>query len=1225
MTRDQLLSALIERLGCFLETGEADAVLDEYATAQARRLAQIAASADADGRLDIASHAVLALLHWYRFQTLPVGDDLADLTAAIPHFRAISTAAAESIPEPLRRALASVRSTLAGLMLHGPDKAIEYLSEFEQSGDVEVLNAGIGLLSPLAVLYRPGDPGHAEVLTNLGTALLCRFEYALDRGDLDAAITAIRQAADNTPVNYPGRPKILATLGMALETRFEATYQLSDLDAAIDLDAEAARGFPPEEAIDRAGTLNNLSIALRMRFKHGRRQRSDLDAAITAAHQGLDSVPTDYPGRARLLSTLGNALLDHFELTADQTDLDAGIAASQQAVDATPATHPDRSRFLMNLGNALRDRFEYAGEIADLDTAIGLYSEAADSAAPGGRGNCLHNLGAVLRMRFRRTTQRADLDAAVTVLQQAVDSIPDGHPHRADCLSNLGGALLDRFEQTEDQADLNAAIVASRQAVDATPGGHPARIKYLGSLGLALRARSQLTGQLADIDAAMAPRQQALAAAQADDPSRAGMLSDLAVVLLDRFERSGQLADLDTAVDLLGEAIDITRHPDPHRALHLSNLGNVLRTRWRSGGPERDLDTAIELLTEAVGTAPADDPNNGMYKSNLGTILLDRFARTHQQRDLDTAIELLTRAAESAVSGRHRRAVALSNLASGLRTRFERGGEPGDLDAAIRVLGEALDMTDPGHPDRAEMLANLADALQARFELGGEQHDLDVAIATSRQAVDATPDDHTRRAVRLSRLGQIFLSRFEKVGGRSNSDDLMESIKCFREAANNATASWDVRITAAWGWGRVAEQYVEPGLALEGYSAAVGLLPETVWHGAERSTQEEHLTRWSSLATDAAACAVTAGEPCRAVEMLEQGRSVLWTQALRLRSDLSRLHEQAPDLAARLEQVRSALDQPPTSTLNGELIDPSAEGSAATRAAQDRAVEDRRRLTRAWDDLVTQVRRLPGFRHFLAPVPFTELQAAAGGGPVVIVNVSRRACHALIVTAAEDPGVRVVPLPGTSRADIIAQANKLIEVLHRASDTRRPFLAREADRHSVFDVLAWLWQMIAEPVLDALGHTGAHRDGSVWPRIWWCPTGPADHAAVARRWPLSPHPGSARITRRHRARPRDLVLHDHFGQPPARPPSFHSGPHWAAAARGGHAQHTRPVTIGRRSRRTARRSQVLPAAVSGPSSGRRGRHPFGSSQRPGRLSLGALRLPRIPEPGRSLAQRLRPA
>jgi hypothetical protein len=46
------------------------------------------------------------------------------------------------------------------------------------------------------------------------------------------------------------------------------------------------------------------------------------------------------------------------------------------------------------------------------------------------------------------------------------------------------------------------------------------------------------------------------------------------------------------------------------------------------------------------------------------------------------------------------------------------------------------------------------------------------------------------------------------------------------------------------------------------------------------------------------------------VDLLEAGRSVLWTLTLNTRSDLRRLRTTRPDLADRINDVRTALDQP---------------------------------------------------------------------------------------------------------------------------------------------------------------------------------------------------------------------------------------------------------------------------------------------------------------------------
>jgi hypothetical protein len=289
-------------------------------------------------------------------------------------------------------------------------------------------------------------------------------------------------------------------------------------------------------------------------------------------------------------------------------------------------------------------------------------------------------------------------------------------------------------------------------------------------------------------------------------------------------------------------------------------------------------------------------------------------------------------------------------------------------------------------------------------------------------------------------------------------------------------------------WGRAAIDRERVDSAADGFASAVKLLPLTAWHGLPRATREQQLSDVSGLAADAAACAIRAGRPERAVELLEAGRSVLWRQSLNLRTDLTDLTDRAPKLAARMDQIRTLLDTPIPDTAAGEISTGAADPVEQLQAEQNRVVEDRMRLAREFDDLLTQVRALDGFERFLAPTPFTELRAVATGGPVVIVNTSRYGCHALLLTTTT--GVQVVDLPDLTHDQAIEQANSLLSILERATQPDRPFRDREKDRHTVFDILGWLWDTVASPVLTRLGQTKPPATGAAWSRIWWCPIGP---------------------------------------------------------------------------------------------------------------------------------------
>lgn len=77
-----------------------------------------------------------------------------------------------------------------------------------------------------------------------------------------------------------------------------------------------------------------------------------------------------------------------------------------------------------------------------------------------------------------------------------------------------------------------------------------------------------------------------------------------------------------------------------------------------------------------------------------------------------------------------------------------------------------------------------------------------------------------------------------------------------------------------------------------------------------------------------------------------------------------------------------------------------------------------------------------------------------------------------------------------TRPAAAAQADAMLQALASAHDPDRTYRQREQDRHAVLDVLDWLWDVMAEPVLRELGYTGAPGPGQDWPRLWWCPTGP---------------------------------------------------------------------------------------------------------------------------------------
>jgi len=653
------------------------------------------------------------------------------------------------------------------------------------------------------------------------------------------------------------------------------------------------------------------------------------------------------------------------------------------------------------------------------------------------------------------------------------------HDEAADALA--------AFEGSGSLELLGSAIAGFTYVVEALPLGHPNRAAVLSNLGAALCTRFEWAGDTEDLDAAIRFGRQALEAIPTGPSDRASSLSNLAASLARRFERTGRRQDLDEAITLGRQAVDAASAGHPDYTMFLSNLGAALRTRFERTADRQDLDEAITLSRQAVDATPAGHPERVGQLSNLMGSLVRRFERTADRQDLDEAIALSRQAVDATPADHPERTMLLSNLGTALRTRFERTGDGQDLNEAISVGRQAVDATPAGHPQLAGYLSNLGASLCTRFERSGDGRDLNEAISVGRQAVDATPAGHPERAGYLFNLGRFLHTRFER---SEDGADLDAAVSLWREASNSLTASPQVRLTAAWSWARAAMDTERLASAAKGYATAVTLLPEVAWHGLGPTARAEHLSQWPGLAADAAASAILAGNPELAMEMLEQGRSLLWTQALHLRSDLTDLIERAPDLARQLGEIRTALDTPlsdaeatsgtPAAGAEGTLSQP--------RARQEQAIAHRAELARKWDALLCKVRGMKGLEYFLAPVPYARLRQAAVGGPVVVVNASRNGCHSLIVTIDRD--VQVVPLPDLTVDTAYDQAMNLAAVVSRIDQSDRTLSERKADRHAILDVLDWLWDTIADPVLTALEHTEAHQPGDTWPRVWWCPTGP---------------------------------------------------------------------------------------------------------------------------------------
>ena len=346
-------------------------------------------------------------------------------------------------------------------------------------------------------------------------------------------------------------------------------------------------------------------------------------------------------------------------------------------------------------------------------------------------------------------------------------------------------------------------------------------------------------------------------------------------------------------------------------------------------------------------------------------------------QDLNEAIVLDREALRLRRKGHPDRSQLLNNLSVDLSTRYKRFGTMQDLHEAIVLHREALDLLPKGHPDRSSSLSNLAADLSTRYNQLGTIQDLDKAIVLDREALDLRPKGRPARSSSLDNLAVALHTRFRR---SRNSKDKEELFNLYAQLALVPQLVFSSDIPVARNWIRVAEQFQHPTLLLA-YETALRFLIQYL--AILPSLPQHHVVLKKltpSLAVDAFSACLRNHAPARAVEFLEQGRSVFWTQLSRLHTPLHAVVESGPEgktLAMKFTQL--ALD------IRNTLNTPGPDQH-----------EQLWQLNLTLQQVVTDIRALPGLPRFLLPTLFSDLQCAARGGPVIIVNASKYSCNALI-------------------------------------------------------------------------------------------------------------------------------------------------------------------------------------------------------------------------------------
>ncbi|MET7290570.1 CHAT domain-containing protein [Streptomyces griseoloalbus] len=861
-----------------------------------------------------------------------------------------------------------------------------------------------------------------------------------DRQALDQAIALYRQLLASAAPDTVRTAVRAANLMVALQTRYQLLRRPDDLEALVDLGRERAACEPV-----RRQDVVLLGLAYQQRFAlHG--WPDDLDRAVETFDRAA-RLPQDAETAAQSLGALGEVLHLRHKIAVDRgaaspgtratgprdgdtaapvpTDLLRATDAQRRALHVLPGGSDDRPGYLSNLAAMRFDAYQLDGDLSALREALDLW-RAALGAVPQGepaRLLVLRNLAQALREWHEHAPEEPHRSEMLRVHRMALAECPHGHPDRAGLLAGLGIALRLAAEATDEPTLLEESAALLREALTLFRPGTPERAMRLNSLGNTLHRLAQWTGDAALLDEAVATLRTALAEQEPGTDRHARTLANLAVALRERALQTDDLTALREAARLAREALYASQAPPAFQAARLGNLGVVLQSWHGVTGDITAADEAIDVARQALALVPAAGQPRADRLNHLANALRARFESTADVGDLDEAVELLEEAARQVPYGDPALAVVLSNLGSARLTKHHATGEPGELEQAVSELGRAVWAVTEHTSTHGNYLKAYGDALRALHHRDGDPGVL-------RAAEDA-----------------------------------------YRQAAGTRSLPTYERVLAAWEWGAAAADGDRWDEALPGYELALELLPFAASGRLVRSDQERGLSRVRGLAAEAAACAVNAGQPERAVLLLEQGRGVLLGRTMATRDGLGRLRGAHPDLAERFARLRQRLD-----ALDAVDTADTAQGLLPADTA-----DLRHTLAAELEHLVAEIRARPGFSDFLGAPALEALLTCADRGPVVLAYCSAYRSDALVLRDGE---VLLVPLPHATPRAVAEQADRLERALADAADPTRDRAAQQ----TVGEVLAWTWDHVTGPVLGRLGLRGPTPDGE-WHRLWWSPGG----------------------------------------------------------------------------------------------------------------------------------------
>lgn len=956
------------------------------------------------------------------------------------------------------------------------------------------------------------------VVSAFGRTLRQLWNREKNDGQLDDAIYYFRRTVEVEPQEEANRALHFDDLAQALMNRFKKTHKLEDFEEARTVFEKAvACGHDATPAF-----WSGLGQLLLERAKFEKQNEAEaFDGSIEMFRNALESITAQFKGSvAYIYYQLGHTHTNRYLASEDQEDWKRAGESFDESVTRLVPHSPNYLSISYGIGRVYSDISGQYGRLEDSKKAENYYRIAL---GPGpGNPTAMASLAEELRYRASCTGSRKDLEESIELLGKAVEA---SSPTDSDLPFRLGrqsAALADRFLLLGNTEDIDQAISLLWKCLGTPALKENEGWGYLEKLSHSLLTRHENSGDIEDLQNAELSIGSALEFEGLKPGDRANCLRVVGKIYFRKYKIDQDPEMLDTSIGKYQESIRLAPANDTEVYSTINDLGNAFWEKFEMSKSNVDLQAATQSYRGALEKlrkfrSKSARRDEAMLFNGIGNVQMRQFQAWSRTSDLDAAISYYKKSLDATPDFNVKKATRTGTLVWALLQRWDVTKKIEDLEDAERRLGEVRELSLQLSPRSKADVENRMGMVDLFFFFHTKNASrLEPAAMHFRNALAAGALESSdiisaanNLAKTLAHKAEVTKSYADITEALHQYGSLLESLKesdpekgsIVTNVAEFVSLVHEIKNTPVTGKNALSSALiavetggVEPRrmistkmkaarlyFTVEGDATAacnllklvIDELPGAILAGMTRGDQLRLIKGCSWLPSNAAAFSVAAGNsPEESLKIFESSRSIIWDNLLNERSDIGDLEDHHPGLASRLRDLQIRLAK----TIPKTLL-----AGADPELAFMRESQDQHQASLDYDALLREIRTLPGFESFLrVSQEGSSLVHYAEAGPIVIVNSSEFRSDCFII---KRQGVVSIPLPGMTLEACATNGASFVLALSMLENN-----PGEASRRFE-EVLLWLWNAVAEPIMKELGFLDNPQGGEERPRVWWMATG----------------------------------------------------------------------------------------------------------------------------------------